>query len=148
MVTPRKRARCPKSAWRCAALADGGAGQALMVVAVGHGQQVLAASECMLGSDFGPEAGFRGAGVALEHLDTQVPVQDGAGDDAARLAGYESGQGAAELPGLQAEWLPAAGCTPHGMDIRQPRASRDDTFLRLAPLPRQVTGVPIRSRGC
>lgn len=44
--------------------------------------------------------------TAFEHLDAQVPVLDGAGDNAAGLAGDEPGQRPAELAALQPEQVP------------------------------------------
>jgi hypothetical protein len=87
-------------------LGCGRAAEAFMVMFVDHGQEVLTAGKSLFGFDFGPEPGIGCACVAFEHLDAQVPVLDGAGDDATRAAGDEPGQRAAELPGLQPERLP------------------------------------------
>ncbi|MEE1833702.1 hypothetical protein [Streptomyces sp. SP17KL33] len=66
----------------------------------------LAAGECLFGLDFVAEAGVAGAGAALEHLDALVAVLKSASNGAARAAGDEPGQSAAELPGRQARQPP------------------------------------------
>jgi hypothetical protein len=85
------------------AFIGGGADQVVMVVVVDGGQEVLTAGECLFGVDLGAEPGVGGSGVALEHLDAQVPILDGAGDCPSRLPGDEPGQCSAELSGVQVE---------------------------------------------
>ncbi|MFI9542860.1 hypothetical protein ACIHAR_02645 [Streptomyces sp. NPDC052016] len=85
-------------------LVGGRAAQVLLVVG-GEGEKVFAAPHGLFGLDLGAEAGVAGAGVALDHLDAEVAVLDGSGDDAAGAAGDVPGQGAAELPGGQVPGL-------------------------------------------
>jgi len=79
----------------------GGPGQLLVLVLVGHGQEVFAAGEGLFGFDLGAEPAAAGSCVALKHLDGMVAVLQGPGDDAAGAAGDVPGQRAAELPGGQ-----------------------------------------------